>query len=58
MEIGNTLTYEGRTYVLVGLEPMSVPDRKADVRDVETGEVVSIPCSILAQLGEGLGKDP
>jgi hypothetical protein len=58
MEIGHTLTYEGRTYVLIGLEPMSVPDRKADLRDAKTGEVVSVPCSILEQNAEGLGKDP
>ena len=43
MELGDTLIYEGRTYVLIGLEPMSVPDHKADLRDVETGEVVSVP---------------
>jgi hypothetical protein len=57
MEIGDTLTYEGRTYVLIGLEPMSVPDRKADLRDVETGDVISVPCTILEQNGKGLGKD-
>jgi len=57
MEIGDTLTYEGRTYVLIGLEPMSVPDRKADLRDVETGEVISVPSAILEQNGKGLGKD-
>jgi hypothetical protein len=58
MEIGDTLIYDGRTYVLVGLEPMSVPDRKADLRDVETGETVSVPCTILEQNRKGLGKDP
>jgi hypothetical protein len=58
MELGDTLTYQGRTYVLVGLEPMSVPGRKADLGDVETGEVISVPCAILEQNGKGLGKDP
>jgi hypothetical protein len=58
MEIGEILNYNGRSYVLVGLEPMSVPDRKAELRDQETGEVVSVPCSILAQTGEGFGEDP
>ena len=57
MEIGDTLIYGGRTYVLVGLEPMSVPERKADLRDVETGEIVSVPCTILEQNRKGLGKD-
>jgi hypothetical protein len=56
MEIGDTLTYNGRTYVLLGMEPMSVPDRKAQLRDTETGEIVSVPCSILAQSSEGFGE--
>ncbi len=58
MEIGDTLTHKGRAYVLIGLEPMSVPDRKADLQDLETGDVVAIPWSILARSGEGLGEDP
>jgi hypothetical protein len=57
MEIGETVTYNGRSYVLLGLEPMSVPDRKAELRDQETGEVVSVACSLLAQTGEGLGRE-
>ena len=56
MEIGDTLTYNGRTYVLLGMEPMSVPDRKAQLRDTETGEIVSVPCSILAQSSEGFDE--
>jgi hypothetical protein len=58
MEIGKVLTYNGRTYVLLGMEPMSVPDRKAELRDTETGEIVSVPCSILAQSSEGFGEQP
>jgi hypothetical protein len=58
MEIGDTLIYEGRTYVLIGLEPMSVPGRRADLGDMETGRVVSVPCTNLEQNGKGLGKDP
>jgi hypothetical protein len=58
MEIGDTLIYEGRTYVLIGLEPMSVPDHKADLRDVETGEVISVPYTILEQNRKGLAQDP
>jgi hypothetical protein len=56
MKIGNVLTYNGRTYVLLGMEPMSVPDRRADLEDTETGDVLSIPCSLLAHCSEGLGK--
>jgi len=58
MEIGDNVTYGGRTYILLGVEPMSVPDRKAQLEDVETGETVSIPCSLLAQRGAGFGQDP
>jgi hypothetical protein len=58
MEIGEVLTYNGRMYVLLGLQPMSVPDRRADLEDTETGEVVSIPCSLLAQSSQGLGEHP
>jgi hypothetical protein len=58
MEIGEVFTYDGRTYVLLGMEPMSVPDRKADLRDTETGEIVSIPCSNLAQSSEGFAEHP
>ena len=58
MEIGEVLTYNGRTYVLLGLQPMSVPDRRAELEDTETGEAVSIPCSLLAQTSEGLGEQP
>jgi hypothetical protein len=56
MEIGEVLSYDGRTYVLLGMEPMSVPERKAELRDTETGEIVSVPCSILAQSSEGFGE--
>jgi hypothetical protein len=56
MEIGEVLSYDGRTYVLLGMEPMSVPERKAELRDTETGEIVSVSCSILAQSSEGFGE--
>jgi hypothetical protein len=58
MEIGKVLNYDGRTYVLLGMEPMSVPDRKAELQDAETGEVIRIPCSVLARTSEGLSEQP
>jgi hypothetical protein len=58
MKIGEVLTYDGRSYVLLGLEPMSVPDRRADLEDAETGEIVSIPCALLLQSSEGLSGYP
>jgi hypothetical protein len=56
MEIGKVLTYNGRTYVLLGMEPMSVPDRRVDLEDTETGEVRTLPCSDLSQSSEGLSQ--
>jgi hypothetical protein len=38
MEIGNQVIYRGRVLVLLGHEPMSVPDRRAQVEDPETGD--------------------
>jgi len=52
MEIGDLVTYQGRAYVLRGLEPMSVPNRRAELEDPETGEVVVVP------LAEVSAQDP
>ena len=38
MQIGDRITHGGRVLVLVGLEPMSVPNRRAHVEDPATGE--------------------
>jgi hypothetical protein len=38
MEIGDLVIYLGQTYVLRGLDPMSVPDRQAVLEDPQTGE--------------------
>jgi len=43
MEIGNLVTYQGRAYVLRGLEPMSLTDRRAELEDPETGAVILVP---------------
>jgi len=48
MNIGDVITYRGRAVVLLGLEPMSVPDRHAHVRDVETGEELQVSYDELA----------
>ena len=52
MTIGDVVTYQGRSYVLRGLEPMSVPERRAELEDAETGE------RILASLAEVSRRDP
>jgi hypothetical protein len=55
MNIGDVVTYHGREVVLLGLEPMSVPDRQAHVRDVETGEEHDVPYD---ELENGGGLPP
>jgi hypothetical protein len=43
MEIGDDVLYHGRILRLLGHEPMSVPDRRAQVEDPRTGERVDVP---------------
>ena len=43
MELGDLVIYCGRTCYLRGLEPMSVPDRLAELEDAATGESLSAP---------------
>ena len=50
MRIGDLVTYEGAVYVLRGLDPMSVPDRRVELEDPATGERVRVP---LADVEEG-----
>jgi hypothetical protein len=38
MEIGDPVIYLGETYILRGLDPMSVPDRLAVLEHAQTGE--------------------
>ena len=47
MRIGDPVIYRGRRYVLRGLDPMSVPDRRADLEDSETGELIRAPVAEL-----------
>jgi hypothetical protein len=51
MTIGDILIHRGRAVVLLGLEPMSVPDRLATVRDVETGDVSNVRVDELEEGG-------
>jgi hypothetical protein len=43
MEIGDLVIYQGRAYVLRGLDPMGVPDGRAELEDPESGEHISVP---------------
>ena len=48
MEIVDLVIYTGKSYVLHGLVPMSVPDRRAELEDPESGDLVTIPVALLA----------
>jgi hypothetical protein len=43
MKINDLVLYQGRLHYLRGLDPMSVPNRRAVLEDAETGEEVSAP---------------
>jgi hypothetical protein len=46
MRIGDPVIYQGRRYALRGLDPMGLPDRRADLED-ETGELIRAPVAEL-----------
>jgi hypothetical protein len=48
MELGDLVIYCGRTCYLRGLEPMSIPERVAEVEDASTGDRLSVPLDELA----------
>jgi hypothetical protein len=43
MAIGDFVLYQGRRYVLLGIDPMSVTDRRAELQDPDTGESLRVP---------------
>ena len=47
MRIGELLDYEGTQYVVRGLDPMGVPERRADLEHLETGEQIRVPIAEL-----------
>jgi hypothetical protein len=52
MKLGNLVLYQGRTYYLRGLDPMSVPDRRVFLEDAETGEEVAAPATEVEAIEE------
>ena len=48
MRIGDQVIYHGRILVLLGHDPMSVTDRRAEVEDPQTGERFAV---LLDELG-------
>jgi hypothetical protein len=43
MAIGDHVLYNGRRYRLIGFDPMSVTDRRAELEDLETRERIRVP---------------
>ena len=43
MAIGDLVLHCGRRFRLLGIDPMSVTDRCAELEDIETGERVRVP---------------
>jgi hypothetical protein len=43
MRIGDQVIYQGRVFVLLGHDPMSVTGRRAEVADPFTGERLMVP---------------
>jgi hypothetical protein len=43
MRIGERVIYRGRVLILIGHEPMSMPARRAQVEDPDTGERFDVP---------------
>ena len=43
MEIGDEVLYCGRVVRLLGHDPMSVPARRAQILDPDTGEELEVP---------------
>lgn len=59
MHIGDKVLHRGRVFVLLGHDPMSVPDRLAQVEDPETGERLIVPLDELEPAPpEPRGFDP
>jgi hypothetical protein len=42
MELNDIVVYDGRRYIVVGFDPMSVSPQRAYLRDVKTGEEVPL----------------
>jgi hypothetical protein len=57
MIVGDLVTYGGRACILRGFEPMSVPDRRAELEDAETGERLFAPVGDLEPAAEGFRAD-
>ncbi|MGH3050295.1 MAG: hypothetical protein ACRDLK_09060 [Gaiellaceae bacterium] len=55
MKIGDKVIHDGRVFVLRGLDPMSVPEGRAEVEDPATGEHKLVPIAEIRPSGPGGG---
>jgi hypothetical protein len=49
MLIGDSVTHDGRTYVVVGFTPVSVTPAEVELRDTDTGVSVWVEMSLVVQ---------
>jgi hypothetical protein len=57
VKIGDQVLYDGRLYVLRGLDPMSVPDRTALLEDALDGDLIRAPLDEVAAVENRPGFD-
>jgi hypothetical protein len=59
MKIGDNVIYRGRLVRLLGHEPMSVPNRRANVEDLASGDLLEVAYDELEEAPEApQGFDP
>lgn len=58
MKIGTEILWRGRPYVLVGVDPMNVPDRRAYLREPDATAVVEAPFEEISERPDAPGFVP
>jgi hypothetical protein len=58
MELGTNVTYKGRSYVLLGVDPMNVSDRRAYLHDEESDDMIEVPFDEVQEQPNPQGFDP
>jgi len=58
VQLGDTLIYQGRPFVLVGIDPMSVAGRRVELEDAATGNRISVLFGELERGGSGPLSEP
>ncbi len=60
MQIGDLVIWNGCAYIFRGLEPMSIPDRRAELEDPASGERRRVRFDEVSEhvAGEAFHRDP